>query len=33
MVASSDSAQSEWQVSNDAAEVYERFFVPAIFGQ
>ena len=26
-------AESGWQVSNDAAEVYEQFFVPAIFGQ
>jgi ubiquinone/menaquinone biosynthesis C-methylase UbiE len=25
--------QSEWQISGDAAEVYEKFFVPAIFGQ
>ena len=26
-------AQSEWRVSDDAAEVYERFFAPAMFGQ
>ena len=26
-------AQSEWRVSGDAAEVYERLFVPAIFGR
>ena len=25
--------QESWQVSNDAAEVYENCFVPAIFGQ
>jgi ubiquinone/menaquinone biosynthesis C-methylase UbiE len=24
---------SDWQVSNDAAEVYERLFVPAMLGQ
>ena len=33
MVASSDSTLFECQVSDDAAEVYERFFVPAIFGR
>ena len=33
MVASSDSTLFECQVSDDAAEVYKRFFVPAIFGR